>query len=434
MRTVKGSLSGCALLLVCAAVSAGAQTRSRLPQIIDNSAISRIPGTVHPLVANASDAGRADAAQPMDRMLLVLKSSDEQNSELEALIADQHNPGSPLYQQWLTPEQFGERFGPSADDVDTIAAWLEDQGFQVSEVAQGRRTIEFSGTTGQVESAFHTEMHRYTRNGESHIANSTDIALPSALTEVVAGIESLSDFRSAPLSHLIGPAKAKAGPARLHAPGNPQYTVSSTTHELAPGDFATIYDLNPLYSAGIDGTGQTIAVVGRTNFNLSDVTTFRSTFGLPAKSPKIIVNGANPGIVSQTEEVETLLDVQWAGAIAKGATIDFVRSANSTTSGDALSSQYIVNNNLAPVMTSSFGLCESLLSTSNQFYSSLWQQAASQGISVIVATGDSGSAGCDSPLSKTGAAAGFGVNGIASTPYNTAVGGTQLNEGGSPSA
>ena len=167
---------------------------------------------------------------------------------------------------------------------------------------------------------------------------------------------------------------------------------------------------------------------------MSDVSAFRSMFGLPANNPLIILNGTNPGILSEGEETEALLDVEWSGAIAKNATIDFVLSANTnTTGGDVLSAQYVVDNNIAPVLTTSFGLCESLMGSANQFFGSLWQQAAAEGISVIAAAGDSGSAGCDLAGSTSPASRGFAVSGMASTPYNTAIGGTQLNEDGAAS-
>ena len=210
----------------------------------------------------------------------------------------------------------------------------------------------------------------------------------------------------------------------------PQYTTGST-HYLAPADFATIYDVAALYSGGIDGTGQTIAIVGRTNIKVSDVTTFRSTFALPVNNPTVVVNGTDPGIVSTGEASEAYLDVEWSGAVAKMATVKFVVSkSTNTTDGVDLSAQYIVSNNLAPVMSTSFGSCEAQMgSTERAFYSSLWQQAASQGITTLISAGDSGAAGCDS-ASATKATGGAAVNGLCSTPYSVCVGGTEFNEAG----
>ncbi len=360
-------------------------------------------------------------------MLLVLQPSPEQEAALQDLLAAQHDPLSPLYRQWLTPQEFGSRFGVSDQDLDTITAWLRSKGLQINNVANSRRYIEFSGVVSQVENAFHTEMRHYVRNGVQHLANSTDISIPEALAPVVAGVASLNDFHAEPLFHSLTP-------VFLNAPPSPLLTTSSGGHALAPGDFATIYNVAPLYSGNVNGAGQTIAVVGRTNFNMSDVTTFRSTFGLPANNPQIVLAGTNPGIVSTNEVTEALLDVEWSGAVAKNATVKFVLAGNTnTTGGETLSAAYAVNNNIAPVISSSFGLCEAQLGSENQLYNALWQQAAAQGISVIVAAGDNGSAGCDSPGSASPASLGLAVSGLASTPWNTAIGGTAFNEGSSPS-
>ena len=274
--------------------------------------------------------------------------------------------------------------------MDVIANWLLDRGFRVNSVAEGRRSIEFSGTARQVEEAFQTEIHHYEVNGERHMANATDIAIPEALGPVVGGIVSLHDFPVHPLYHrVVSPVSEGARAGSL----SPAFNYSGG-HAIGPYDFATIYDVAALWNLSYDGTGQTIAIPGHTNIKLSDVTAFRSYFGLPANNPQIILNGADPGIISADEETEADLDVEWSGAVAKGATVDFVVSKSSnSTDGVDLSDQYIVNKNLASAMSLSFGACEAQLgSAGNAFYNSLWSQAAAQGISVFVAAGDTGSA------------------------------------------
>jgi hypothetical protein len=410
-----------------------AQVRPRIVARPDNGAVVRLPGSIHPLVAVATRISRAPATLPMERILLRLEGSAEQEAALAQLLADQQDPASPRYHAWLTPEQFGEQFGAARQDIDTIASWLESEGFQVTEVAAGRRAIEFSGNVQQVEAAFHTQIDRYQWNGEPHIANATDISIPAALAPVVAGVASLHDFGARPLHRVL------AAPGS--SPAAPQTDFSGGAHGLSPYDFAAIYNVAPLWTGGYDGAGQSIAVVGESDIKLSDVTSFRATFGLPVNNPTIVVNGKDPGIVAG-DETEADLDVEWAGAVAKGASIDFVTSASTSASdGVTLSAQYIVQHATAPVMTLSYGLCEAQMGSSNQFYSSLWQQAAAEGIAVFVAVGDSGSAGCDVPYSASNsgtnttkpASLGFGVNGLASTPYNVAVGGTGFNDAASPS-
>jgi len=272
----------------------------------------------------------------------------------------------------------------------------------------------------QVESAFHTQIHAYKIGNELHHANATDPEIPAALVQVVGGVVSLHDFHSAPMH----------GP--VHKP-SPEFT-SGGSHYLAPSDFATIYDLLPLYQDAITGTGESIAIVARSNIRIADVRQFRTSFGLPANDPQIVVNGADPGIWNSDEETEADLDVEWSGAVARNATIKFVVSKSTNSSdGVDLSAQYIVNHNLAPVMSTSFGLCEaSLGSSGNSFLNSLWQQAAAQGITVFVSSGDDGAAGCDSASSTT-ATHGRAVNGLCSTPYSVCVGGTEFNDASDPS-
>ena len=275
--------------------------------------------------------------------------------------------------------------------------------------------------------ALGTEIHKFRVNGEDHWANASDPQIPAALAQVVAGFASLNNFPRKALYRSLGTF------TRSKATGEVQplftYQVSGGYYfALGPADFATIYNTTPLWTAGTDGTGQTIAIVGETNINPQDVADFRAMFGLPANAPKIIVNGPDPGI--NGDEVEADLDVQWSGAVAKGATVDLVVSESTeTTPGIDLSALYIIDNNLAPIMSESYGSCEAELGTGgNQFYSTLWEQAAAQGITVLMAAGDSGSAGCDSVDNReTAAQYGLGVSGLASTPFNVAVGGTDFN-------
>ncbi len=414
------------ILFLSCALTGGitAQVRSRITQPINERSLVRLTGSVHPLVAGAADLGRVAADLPMERAMLQLSASAEQEAALDQLLAAQQDPGAAEYHQWLTPEQFGERFGVSAQDVDAVAAWLAGQGLRVTLVAPSRRTIEFGGSARQVEQAFHTEIHEFRVAGERHVANATELSIPQALAPVVGGVVSLHNFRRQPLHRVIGTGAKGSGGGYA-----PVTDLTGGGHALSPYDFATIYDVAPLWNNNFDGTGQTIGIAGRTDLKLSDVAAFRSEFGLPAKAPQVIVNGTDPGIVSPAEETEADLDVEWSGAVAKGANVAFVVSASTTaTDGIDLSSTYLVNNNIASVISVSFGSCEAEMgSAGNSFYNSLWAQAAAEGISVFVAAGDSGSAGCDAPSSAP-ASQGFAVSGLASTPYNVAVGGTEFND------
>jgi uncharacterized protein (TIGR03437 family) len=406
-----------------------AQQASRIPpriaQNVDNARLVTLRGNTHPLARAEYDQGAAPQNLPMERILLLLSRSPEQEAALEQLIEEQQDPGSAHFHQWLTPEQFGERFGPASEDIDRVTAWLTSYGFRVDRVANGRGTIEFSGTAGQVERALHTGIHSYLVHGEQHWANARDPQIPAALSPVVAGIVSLHDFPMKATRRNLGTFRKRSGDGKWV----PDYTVTLSgekTYLLAPYDFAKIYNVLPAWSAGIDGTGQTIAIVGRSNISLSDVRNFRSLFGLPARDPIVTLNGADPGTSDVDNEAENVSDVEWAGAVAKGATINLVVSKSTITDGSALSSQYIVDNNVAPVVSSSYGSCELLLMGQTRYTGDLWQQAAAEGITVVVGSGDSGPANCDQ--SNQEAMLGLQVNGIASTPYNVAVGGTDFDD------
>ena len=390
--------------------------------------------STHPLAKGTLDAGAVDGSMAMERMVLVLGASAEQEHELRSFLDRQHTKGTPDYHRWLTPEEFSTRFGPAADDVQQAKAWLQQQGLSVDRVARGGRWIEFSGAAFQVESAFQTQMRHYQVAGVTHTANATDISIPRALSPIVRGVLSLHDFTSRPM--LANHYRIQRDSSGAFVPVDPGFTLSEssgTFHFLTPSDYDAIYGISSLYQSGVNGSGQTIAIVSRSNIELADVETFRQIFALPANDPNVIVSGPDPGYVGN-DALEASLDVEWAGAIAPRATVDLVvTSSTVTTDGIALSAAYIVDNNLADVVNVSYSLCERNLGTAGSaFYSALWQQAATEGMSVVVAAGDNGAAGCDDANDPTNlpTKAGLAVNGLASTPFNTAVGGTEFAENG----
>jgi pseudomonalisin len=397
---------------------------------IDDSDRVVLPGTVHPLARPEAAVGRTDPRLPMARIVVALSLRPGAQARLEALLVAQQDPTSPRFHRWLTPAEFGAEFGLGDPDLKRVVGWLEAQGFAVGEVAAGRGWIELSGNAGQVELAFATEMRDYRIDGEIRHANAIVPSIPRALSHLVRGIVSLHDI---PLSPLLP--RPRPGALAARAPGGalPRDNGPGGVHLLAPADLATIYHLQPLYAAGIDGTGQTIAISARTDIKLADVQAFRSTFGLPPNDPVFVHNGPDPGIINVYDEGESDLDVEWAGAVAPRATVQLVISQSTSASdGVMLSTQYIVDHDLAPVMSLSYGLCEHDFVNQISFWGSLMAQAAAQGISAFVAAGDSGPAICDSPNAATGSLP--SVNGMCSTPDNVCVGGTELDDTANPAA
>jgi hypothetical protein len=404
---------------------------ARIIQAIDEKNLVTLSGNVHPLARAEFDQGLVADAQPLNRILLLLRRSPDQEAALMKLLEDQQSKSSPDYHAWLTPDQFGKRFGPADADIQSVTQWLTSQGFTGIKVGPGRTVLEFSGTVSSVRNTFRTEVHRYLVGGIEHIANTSVPQIPAAVAPVVAGVVSLHSFR--PIPHVLS--VGSFFHSRATGEVKPLFTPPGNGGRffpLAPGDFATIYNTAPLLTANpkIDGTGQTIAVLGESNIRMQDVVDFRNLFGLPQNfsTRNIILNGPDPGF--NGSETESDLDVQWAGAVAPGATIDFVTSSpTETTAGVHLSAVYTVDNNLAAVMSESFGECEQNLGAAgNQFYNALWEQAAAQGITVVLSSGDGGSAGCDNFNTQQTATQGLAVSGFASTPFNIAVGGTDFDQ------
>ncbi len=351
------------------------------------------------------DQGALDLSAPIHGMRLILGQTTEQAAALEQLLEDQRNPSSPDYQRWRTPEEYGERFGVSDNDLAQLATWLQSQGFTVEQVARAHNWIAFSGTAGQVRDAFRTELHHFEADGKKHFANATEPLIPASLAGVVDSIRGLDDFRPQPQ-----PQTFKA---------IPDFNASNGFHYIGPPDLATIYDIQALYSAGFDGTGQKLAIAGQTDINLSDIRAFRAQFALPAKDPQLVLVGSDPG-KSQSDRIEANLDLEWAGAVARNATIIYVYSQNVFES-----LEYAIDQNLAPVISVSYGGCETAATSS---FRTLAQQANAEGITWLNASGDSGAAGCDNDGERA-ASQGPAVTFPADIPEVTAVGGSELNEG-----
>jgi subtilase family serine protease len=377
-------------------------------------------GNVHPLARPEFDQGTVNPATRLDRMLLLLNSTPAQQADLDDLVAAQQDPGSPLYHHWLTPAEFGARFGVNDADLAQVSAWLAAQGFTIDEVHAGRRLIAFSGSAAQVAAAFRAPLHIYRVNGADHIANSSDPQIPAGLSGLVAGVVSLHGFRRASEMRTLVPLSVQ-----------PDYSAGAT-HYLFPADFATIYDLTPLFAAGTSGVAALIAIAARSNIKLADIETFRSMAGLSANSPTVTLDGMDPGLVGHDQD-ESTLAAEWSGAVAPAAAVNLVVAASTaTTDGIDLASAWIVNHRAAPVLSVSYGSCEQEMGAAElAFYNSLWEQAASQGMSVFVASGDAGPAGCSAPTSAVGSEA--AVNGLCTSPYSTCVGGTEFNESANPS-
>jgi subtilase family serine protease len=450
------------LLFLAAPLPAPAQTLTGLsapPAVsqitgrIDENTLTQLPGNTYRLAKAAFDAGRVPDSIPQNHILMMLRRSPQREQALQQFMSDQYNPRSPNFHKWLTPEQFGELYGPSSADVDQVAGWLRQHGFVINQVPAGGSFIDFSGTAGQVEAAFHTEIHYYRVNGEEHFANASDPMIPAALAPVVSGFRALNNFHPKPLVQglsVVRRDQATGKWTRLTGGNLTTGSGANASYLVGPSDFAQIYGVKQVWQQSLDtpsgpknlvGTGQTIGVAGDTDLASGDIATFRDEFGISALGPNGSVFVDNPPAsvcpapAATFNDPEGYLDAEWSGAMAPDAAIDFVACGDEgVTSGADLASAYMVEDpahaQKIGVLSTSYGYCEeNPISESAQFYVTLWQQAAAEGMTVVVATGDAGAAECDE-FTNLGyyAVAGFGVNAEASTPYNVAAGGTDFSD------
>jgi hypothetical protein len=394
---------------------------------INDAIRSRLFGNTRPEATAANDRGLVDDAMPLQHMQLQLRRPAPLEQALQALTDQLHDPKSATFHHWLTAVEFGERFSPAASDIAAVTNWLQSQGFTVNFIYPSGMSIDYSGTAGQVRTAFHTEIHRLSVNGVTHFANMSDPQIPSALAPAVVGIVALHDFK--PRSH--------------HVAKRPNATIGNGTFAMTPSDLATIYNFNPLFNAGYSGQGQTIVLVEPTDlWSVDDWTTFRQTFGLSGYTAGSITtihpapptgpnNCSDPGTPDNTDDSEAALDVEYATAAAPSATIVVAACEGTDTIDPELTVIENLTNGPNPpmIMSNSYGECEAENGAANdQAYAAIFQQGITEGISFFVAAGDQDASSCDGDGSGTPYTTihGIGVDAQAATPYAVATGGTDF--------
>ena len=396
---------------------------------INNTVLTTLHGNTRPEATAKNDRGAVADSLVLDHMQLLLSRPAPQDAALADLVDAMSDRKSPSYHKWLTADQLGAKFGVAKSDVSKVTHWLQSEGFDVTGVSKSRMIVEFSGTAGEVRTAFHTEIHNLDVKGVHHIANMSDPKIPAALAPAVAGIVSLHDFMPHPDYKPRG--DYTFGTGECYPLGS-----AGTCYAVVPADLATIYNFNPAFSAGITGAGQTIVVIEDTNlYNAANWTTFRSTFGLSGYTTGSLTQVHPTGSLTCTSpgvngaESEATLDTQWATAAAPGAAIEMASCKDSgTTFGGLIALENIVDSATLPTVVSiSYGECEAENgATANAAYNATYEQAVAEGVSVFVSAGDEGAASCDAD--EANATHGIGVSGFASSQYDVAVGGTDFGD------
>jgi subtilase family serine protease len=417
-----------------AASSQGGPSRALITSPVDSSHLVTLAGNTR-LEANArNDRGRVADELPLNHMLLQLKRAPEMEARFAAYIETLTDKSSTNFHHWLSAAEQGERFGLAQSDVDTITSWLQREGFTVGYVYPNRMVIDFSGTAGQIRNSFHTEIHYVQAHGLRHIANMSDPQIPEALAAAVHGVVSMHDFK--PHSNITK---------------RTDFTFAgcgATCYALVPADFQTIYNLNPIYTGGTTGAGQTVAVVEDTNSFGSDWQNYQSTFGLTSYGgtlttvhPNDAGNCTNPG--TNPNDLEADLDVEMVTATAPGAAVELISCSDTTTTfGGLIAIQNIISaSNPPPIITMSYSVCEVLNGAAgNAAFNTAFQSAAAAGVSVFASAGDEGPSECgrDFTNGDVYALPGIGISGWTETAYNVSVGGTDYEDlynslkGGSP--
>ncbi|HVN63828.1 MAG TPA: S53 family peptidase, partial [Candidatus Binataceae bacterium] len=430
--------------VAAAGATAGAQSTSP----VDEANTVTLSGNVAPLARAEFDRGAVADSLPLEHMLIQLRRSPERERALQKRIAALYDPHSPEFHRWLTAQELGDSYGPAKADVRKVTRWLESHGFSVNTVYPSGMVIDVSGSAGQVREAFHTEIHRYNVAGVPHIANAGDPKIPAALAPMIAGVASMHDFTPHPLMHSAGTVQKDPVTGKWKFSERRPTFVSNyfgnEQNDLAPADFATIYNINPLRALGtpITGAGQTIVVIEDTDMKPDDWSTFRNAFGLssfsgtftqihpgPPTGVKHLKKCKDPGL--NLDESEAALDAEWTTAVAPDAAIELASCRNTNvTFGGLIAAQNLLNSESPPpIISVSYGECEAQLGKAgNAAYNSVWQQAAAEGTSVFVAAGDAGASACDDTQTSTVAYHGIAASGFASTPYNVAVGGTDFQD------
>jgi pseudomonalisin len=394
----------------------------------DLRASTVLRGHVPAWAVSANDRGAVAPGTSL-RLTFVLSRSPELQASFTQLLADQQNPSSPRYHQWLTPQQLGEQYGPTQHDVDALTGWLGSQGLRVLETTPSRVFVSVVGDAPTVAGALATSFHTFNDNGSSRISATVDPSIPTAFASIITSISGLAETDIHPMNH----GQAVAMVAKSGSTGDqPQFTSAvNGNHYITPGDFSVLFDMKPVYSAGYTGAGQKIAIIGRSRVAPTDISQFESKTGLATNLPNVIIpaTGADPGTTNDADQMEATIDVERVLGTAPAVQADLVVSSNAG-GGIYAAAMYEVETVLDPVMNISFGACEAYNGASGvSRWDTLFSQAASEGISVFVSSADSGAAGCDAQFATPPAYQFLSINYICASSYATCVGGTELVEG-----
>ncbi len=372
-------------------------------------------------------------------------------SEAEKLQQAIYTPGDPQFHHFLTPAEFNQRFGPKDEDVAQAIASLTKYGLSAERITGS--TVRVTGTPAALERAFSVSLHSFEAPAAGNLASyrfRAAIGRPVMPAEISLKAAAVVGFNNHPALRSFH----RSAPAALHA--GPGSTTAAKTGDafgsLTVTDFASNYDVNPLYAAGMTGSGHTIGIMTLAAFTPSDAYAYWAALGLNVANNRITVLNVDggPGAPSDASgSLETTIDVEQSGGIAPGAKI-LVYQAPNTNQGFVDLFAHAVEDNKADSLSISWGDWEwfsadgnspvndplhgGIVDTTTAVHE-LLLQASMQGQSVFAASGDGGAydanddLGCSIPYSTSvpfSCTATLSVDYPASDTMITAAGGTTL--------
>jgi subtilase family serine protease len=380
-------------------------------------------GTAPAVPANAHIAGAVPDTTPL-HVTVTLQSQNP--SGLQAFADAVSTPGSPEYRDYITPAEFAQRFGATPATVRAVATSLRGHGLDPGPVSANSLSIPVTATAGQLAQAFSTSFARVaTASGASAIVNRQAPSLDSGIASDVQSVLGLDTLATAkPLLIHAHTANALATQDRAHVvTGGPQPCAAASSAGAAQGGYtadqiAAAYGMSGLYQSGDEGAGQTVAILELEPYDLSDIQAYAACFGANPRIGNTLVDG---GAGSGPGQGEAALDIENVIGLAPQANIAVYEGPNSGNGPyDTMST--IINQHIAQVVSTSWGECEQLEGFGQaNAENTLFQQAATEGMSIVSASGDSGSEDCF-PSPRT-----LQVDDPASQPFVTGVGGTSLN-------
>jgi subtilase family serine protease len=458
MKRARLGSAAAALFLFCLATAFSLPAQENTQYTIANSKMG--------FVSKAPDLGPGSVSK---QITIYLWLQLRNGQPLSQLVDQLYDPTSANYQKWLTTDQFNANFAPTADDVASVKSFLTAHGLTILSTGERNLYVRAQGSIAQVQSAFGVQIHRFNVNGRIYRANTTSPVMEGPVGALVSRVGGLSDYRlrshatrtldpstGKPVAEARVPTAAPNGaffsPYCLQGVDVENFTTDGASPKATyvgnaygapitntaagtlapcgyqPSDLQTAYNFKALYSAGLDGSKQTVVIVDAWGSPTiaTDAAAFTGFYGLAPLNLTVYPLGtacvATDAATLQNCQgwaTETSLDVESTHSVATGANIALVEAVSDADDDLNAGILYAVDQHLGNVISNSYGGPESQEGLpSNDPFDATLMIAAAEGITVNFSSGDLGDW---TPIEGY-----MDVSYPASSPYATGVGGTSL--------